>query len=88
MTATEYAASRDAAGEASPGASGGSGRNGDSADDSGAAGSAVPAAIGNWADGENEIPMPDEPAFFDGAATGEATLTDQNDERATEAVAS
>jgi single-strand DNA-binding protein len=57
---------------------------GDAAADSGA----PTAAIGTWADGENGIPMPDEPTFFDGSATSEDPDTEQDTDRAPEALAS
>jgi len=50
--------------------------------------SAAPAAVGSWADGENEIPMPEEPAFFDSSAASEDSFDGEDTERAPEALAS
>jgi single-strand DNA-binding protein len=103
MTASEYAASQEAAGEADAsgsdasggnGASGGgdgwgAGSDGRSADDPGNdSGSAAPVAAGSWADAENGIPMPDEPALLDGSATGDESVTSEDTERAPEVLAS
>jgi single-strand DNA-binding protein len=83
MTASEYAASRDTAGDANGSASAGSADNADTVADS-----AALAAVGSWADGENGIPMPDEPAFFDGSATVDESVTNEDTERAPEALVS
>jgi single-strand DNA-binding protein len=83
MTASEYAGSRDVPGDTTGTASGGSADSADTAADSG-----VLAAVGSWADGENGIPMPDEPAFFDGSATGNESVTSEDTERTPEALAS
>ena len=109
MTASEFAASREAAGDANASASSGSGGNGGSAggdgQDSGSGGfggdrlapeltadaagdSAALAGVGSWADGENGIPMPDEPAFFDGSAASDESVTIQDTERMPEALVS
>jgi len=44
--------------------------------------------FGSWADGENGIPMPDEPAFFNSSAPSEDSVTGADTERAPEALAS
>jgi single-strand DNA-binding protein len=107
MTAAEFAASRDGAGDASASSHGSGadangngsrvgrfGRNGQAPDittdggDAAADSGAPTAAIGSWADGENAIPMPDEPTFFDGSATSEDPDTDQDTDRAPEALVS
>jgi single-strand DNA-binding protein len=96
MTASEFAASQDAADDANASASVGSGGNGSSANGEqltaeGAAAapdSAALAAVGSWADGENGIPMPDEPAFFNGSAAGDESVTIQDTERMPEALVS
>src|SRR5262249_51807557 len=87
MTASEYAAARDATGDASASASAGSADGAETAADS-AAGSAALAAVGSWADGENGIPMPDEPAFFDGSATADESVSSEDTEQAPEVLAS
>jgi len=83
MTASEYAASRDGSGDANASASAGSADGADAAADS-----AASALVGSWADGESGIPMPDEPAFFDGSATADESVTSEDAERAPEALAS
>jgi single-strand DNA-binding protein len=112
MTASEFAASRDAAGDGNASASGNAGGDGTGADGNGngsgtgrfgrdrqaphntadggdaAADSAALAAVGSWADGGNGIPMPDEPAFFDGSPTSEESVTGADTEPAPEALAS
>ena len=83
MTASEYAASRDASGDANASASVGSADSADAAADS-----AASVLVGSWAEGENGIPMPDEPAFFDGSANADESVTSEDSERAPEALAS
>ena len=85
MTASEFAASRNGAGDGDASAAGGAGGNGFGPDHNGsgadgveaAADSAALAAVGSWADGENGIPMPDEPAFLDSSAPSEDSATDR-----------
>jgi single-strand DNA-binding protein len=109
MTASEFAASQEAAGDANASASSGSGANGGSAggdgQDSGSGGfggdrlappltadaagdSAALAGVGSWADGENGIPRPYEPAFFDRSATADVSGTSEDTQRAPAAHAS
>jgi single-strand DNA-binding protein len=83
MTASEYAASRDGSGDANASASVGSADSADAAADS-----AASALVGSWAEGENGIPMPDEPAFYDGSANADESVTSEDSERAPEALAS
>jgi single-strand DNA-binding protein len=91
MTAAEFAALRDAASEGNASVPGAAGGNGSSAGGNGISasgnGSGV-AAGGSWADGENEIPMPDEPGFFNGPAADEDSATSADTDRAPEALAS
>lgn len=105
MTASEFAAFRDAASEGNASAPGAAGGNSSGADGNGsgaygngsgaagngngaAADSASLAAVGSWADGENGIPMPDEPGFFDASATDEDSGTSADTEQEPEALAS
>jgi len=96
MTASEFAASQDGADDANASGSVGSGGNGNSANGeqltaegaAAVADSAALAAVGSWADGENGIPMPDEPAFFDGSAAGDESVAIQDTERMPEALVS
>ncbi|HXL17119.1 MAG TPA: single-stranded DNA-binding protein [Streptosporangiaceae bacterium] len=117
MTASEFAASQNGAGDGNVSAASGAGDNGSGADrnasgaggdgqgtggfggdrqapdlaaDGGdsAADSAALAAVGSWTDGENGIPMPDEPAFFNSSAPSEDSVTGADTERAPEALAS
>lgn len=83
MSASEYAASQDGSGEATASAPAGSADSADTATDS-----AALAVVGGWADRENGIPMPDEPAFFDGSVTGDESVTSEDTERAPESLAS
>jgi single-strand DNA-binding protein len=83
MSASEFAASRDASGDTTDTASAGSADSVDTAADS-----AALAAVGSWVDGENGIPMPDEPAFFDGSVTSDESVTSEDTERTPEALAS